>query len=154
MAVYASAGTCLSVSAAAPATHDTAGFAALTWTTVGELETVGDLGTSHAAVTFANLCTGKTDTLKGAEEPTQIEIMTALDRDDAGQALMTTARQSLTAIYSFRVTEGNGDVVYFRAYVMSDRVVYGGINDPKKGVYNLGVKTPASGQTFVQVNAA
>lgn len=154
MSVNASAGTCISVSAAAPATYDVAGFAALTWTQVGELESIGDVTISHAAVTFANLCTAKTTTLKGAEEAVTIPVTTALDRDDAGQALMSTARKSLTAIYSFKITEGNGDVMYFRAYVMSETVVYGGINDPKKGNYSLGVVTPASGDTIVVSNAA
>ena len=78
----------------------------------------------------------------------------ALDRDDAGQVLMTAARSSLTAIYSFRVAEANGDIVYFVAHVMSERITGGsGVNDTKMGGYSLGVKAQPAAETFVVVNA-
>lgn len=152
---YSGSGTCLSVSATAPATHDATGFAALTWTQVGELESIGEFTVSHATVSFTNLCTGKTDTNKGAQEAITVAIGVALDRDDAGQALMTTARKSLTAIYSFKIAEANGDIVYFRAFVMSERITGGsGVNDTKMGGYSLGVKAPTTGDAAVVVNAA
>lgn len=154
MTVHASSGTCVSVSASAPATHDSSGFAALTFTAVGELETIGDIAIAHAAVNFANLCTGKTTTLKGGEEAINVPIGVGLDRDDAGQALMTTARASLTAIYSFKISEANGDAMYFRAYVMGETITYGGVTDPKKASYALGIVKPGSGATIVVVNAA
>lgn len=155
MARFTGAGTCLSVSAGAPATHDQTGFTALTWTQVGELESIGEIKISHAAVTFTNLCTGKTSVTKGAEEAINTNIVVALDRDDAGQALMTTARKSLTAVYSFKVLESNGDISYFRAYVMGEVITGGsGVNDVKKGGYDLGISAPATGDTVVVVNAA
>lgn len=151
---YSGSGTCLSVSAAAPATHDAAGFAALTWTQVGELESIGEFTINHATVNFTNLCTGKTSVAKGAEEAVTVAIGVALDRDDAGQTLMTTARKSLTAVYSFKIMEANGDIVYFRAHVMSERITGGsGVNDTKMGGYSLGVKAPSTGDTAVVVNA-
>jgi hypothetical protein len=154
MTVYSGAGTCLSVSAAAPATHDATGFGALAWTQVGELESIGEFNITHAAVTFANLCSGKTSISKGAEEPVSVDVGVALDRDDAGQALMTTARKSLTAVVSLKVAEANGDIVYFRAHVMSERITGGaGVNDTKMGAYSLGVKAPATGDTAIVVNA-
>ena len=154
MARYAGAGTCLSVSAGVPSTHDSAGFLALSWTQVGELESIGEIKIMHASVTFANLCTGKTSVTKGAEEAINTNIVVALDRDDAGQALMTTARKSLTALYSFKILESNGDISYFRAYVMGEVIAGGaGVNDTKKGGYDLGISAPATGDTVVVVNA-
>jgi hypothetical protein len=151
---YSGSGTCLSVSAAAPATHDATGFAALTWTQVGELESIGEFTINHATVNFTNLCTGKTSVAKGAEEAVTVAVGVALDRDDAGQTLMTTARKSLTAVYSFKIQEANGDIVYFRAHVMSERITGGsGVNDTKMGGYSLGVKAPSTGDTAVVVNA-
>lgn len=155
MAPFSGSGTCLSVSAAAPATYNAAGFAALAWTTVGEIESIGEITVNHAAVNFTNLCTGKTSVNKGAEEPTTVEIGVAMDRDDAGQALMTTARKSMTAIYSFRIQEANGDIVYFQGIVMRERIAGGsGVNDTKMGGYTVGVKAPTtSPDTFIVVNA-
>lgn len=156
MATFSGSGTCLSVSAAAPATYNSVGFAALTWTAVGELESIGEITTNHATVSFTNLCTGKTSVNKGAEEPITVEIAVAMDRDDAGQALMTTARKSLTANYSFKLQEANGDAIYFQALVMRERIAGGsGVNDTKMGGYTLGVKAPTTAaDTVVVVNAA
>lgn len=155
MAVNSSLGTCLSVSITAPATHNAVGFAALTYTAVGELETVADVTQTRAAITFKNLCTGKTSTLKGSEEGVTIAVTAALDRDDAGQALMATAYASNTQILSVRIAEANGDILYFRAYVMANTVAYGGGPDEvKRRSYSLGVVAPStSDPTIVEVNA-
>lgn len=149
MTVLASVGTCIAVSATLPATHDAAGFQALTFTQVGELESVGDLTTTHAAVTFANLCTGKTTTLKGVEEALTIDVVVALDRNDAGQTIMSTARKSKDD-FAFQVTEANGDKTFFTGKVMRDGVQFGGVNDVTKAPYSIGVTTPATGQTLVE----
>lgn len=152
MATYSGTGTCVSVSAAAPATFDEAGFAALTYDQVGELETFPEFKITHAAVTFTNLCTGVTDTSKGAAEAINIDIGLAMDRSDAGQAIMSTARASLTAQVSIRVTESDGATLYFRALVMSEVLAGGaGSNDVRKGMYGLGVKTQPSGLQHILV---
>jgi hypothetical protein len=128
------------------------GFSALTFTQIGELESVGDLVTAHAAISFANMCTGKTTTTKGVEEAVTVDVVVALDRDDAGQTLMTAARKSPND-YAFQVTEANGDKVFFIGKVMKDGVQYGGIGDVKKRPYSIGVTAPKTGDTFVEVNA-
>jgi hypothetical protein len=148
MSTTASSGTKLSVSAGLPATHNEAGFAALTYTLVGELESVGDLVLAKAPVRFANLTTGKTSTNKGAEEPLDVSVVCALDRDDAGQTLMIAAYAS-TADYSFAVEEPDGTKIYFRGKVMKMGSQYGGINDVIKAPYDIGVTTPSSGNTLV-----
>lgn len=151
---YTGSGTCVSVSAASPATHDATGFAALTYTQLGELETLGEINIRNASVSFANLCTGKTTLIKGAEEGVEFPIGVAMDREDAGQAIMTTARKSLTASVSIRVVDNAGDTVYVRAYVMGERVAGGaGVNDIRMNEYTLGVIAPASGDTAVVVLA-
>lgn len=154
MTLAASVGTCVSVSASLPATFDAAGYAALTYTQVGELEAIGEINVTHATVTFQNMCTGKTSTLKGAEEPVTVQLDVALDRDDAGQTILATARKSLTSRVAIKVAEANGDVVYFHGFVMSDTINYGGINEVKKATYNIGVVAPATGDTILVVNAA
>jgi hypothetical protein len=78
----------------------------------------------------------------------------AIDRDDAGQTIMTNARKSLTQKVAIKVTEANGDIVYMHGFVMSDTINYGGINEVKKGQYTIGVVAPATGDTVLVVNAA
>lgn len=154
MAQYSGSGTCVSVSAASPATHDGAGFAALTYTTLGELESLGEINIRNASVNFANLCTGKTSLLKGAEEGVEFDIGVAMDREDAGQAIMKTARESLTAKVSIRIVDNAGDTVYVEAFVMGERVAGGaGVNDVRMNVYTIGVIAPATGLTAITVLA-
>ena len=154
MALNTSSRTCLSVSVGVPATHDAAGFAALTYTQVGEIETIADVAQSYAAVTFKNLCTGKTSTLKGGEEQATVSMTVGLDRDDAGQALMATAFKSATQILAIRISEANGDFMYLRAYVMSNTVVYGDADSVKRRQYSFGVVAPTTASdTIVEVNA-
>jgi hypothetical protein len=147
------AGTKVSISAGVPATYNQAGFAALTFTQLGEIESVGDLVTTNANVIFANMCTGKTSTLKGVEEAITVDLVVGLDRDDAGQTIMTAARKSISD-YAFQVTEANGDKVFFIGKVMKDGVQYGGVNEVKKRPYSIGVTAPKTGDTFVEVVAA
>lgn len=152
MTQYTGTGTCVSVSTSAPATHDEAGFSALAYTQLGELETVGEINIRHDAVNFTNLCTGKTSMVKGGEQGVEFDISVAMDRVDAGQALMTAARKSLTQKMSIKIVDSAGDTVYLRAYVMGERIAGGaGPNDVRLNVYNLGVTAPATGDTAVVV---
>jgi len=154
MTQYSGSGTCVSVSAASPATHDATGFAALTYTQLGELETLGEINITHATVTFANLCSGKTSVVKGSEEAVTFDISVAMDRLDAGQAIMATARKSLTAKVSLKIVDNAGDTVYVEAYVMSERIAGGaGVNDVRMGNYTIGVITPETVETAVVVLA-
>jgi hypothetical protein len=152
MAQFTGTGTCLSVSVAAPATHTAAGFLPLVYTTVGELETMGEINIRHDAVTFPNLCSGKTTTLKGAEQGVEVDVGVAMDRKDAGQLLMTAARKNMTARLSFRITDSAGDIAYFTAFVMGERIAGGaGVNDVRMNNYSLGIIAPVSGDTVVVV---
>jgi hypothetical protein len=156
MPVSTAAGTCLSVSTAAPATWNTAGFGALTWTTVGELESIPEFIIEHAQANFTNLCTGKTSVLKGSENPISGDVSVGMDRDDAGQVMMTAARKSKTQVLSAKILEPNGDIVYFRAQVTKELITGGaGPNDIRKGMFGLAVQAPTglNDDTFVVVNA-
>jgi hypothetical protein len=156
MPVFTAAGTCLSVSTAAPAAWTAAGFAALTWTTVGELESIPEFIIEHATANFTNLCTGKTSVLKASENPSSGDVMVGMDRDDAGQVVMTAARKSKTQVLSLRIAEPNGDIVYFRAQVTKEKIVGGnGANDVRMGMFGLAVQAPAGAtdDTFVVFNA-
>lgn len=154
MARFTGTGTCISVSIGVPATHDSAGFAALTYTILGELESLGEIEVNHEAVNFTNLCTGKTSIAKGPEGQIEFPIMVAMDRDDAGQALMTTARKNLTQIIAMKVLDSAGDIQYLRAVVLGERVSGGAASNAiRMNNYKLGVVAPATGDTVVVINA-
>lgn len=155
MTVKSSVGTCLSISAALPATHDDAGFAALTWTEVGELETLGDVILNRQTGTFTRLYSGDSSVIKGGEEATTITPVLGLDRGDAGQAIAAAAYKSPND-YAFRITESDGDKVYFVGKVTSWGFRYGQGTDAVRTPIGIGLtaapsdKDPATGERLYQ----
>ena len=55
MGSQTAAGSTLAIGTALPATHDAAGFAALTLTEIGQVEKIGSFGASFAKVEFQPL---------------------------------------------------------------------------------------------------
>lgn len=139
MAIHSSSGTCLSISAALPATFDAAGFGALTMTTVGELESVGEMVTRRNSGEFSNLCTGNTSVIKGNRQAMTISVVCALDEDDAGQVLMVASEASHDN-YAFCVEESNGVKNFFIGTVMAIGKQFGGDTDAVKAPYDIGVQ--------------
>ena len=120
-------GAVISVSAGAPATYDAAGFAALTYTVIGETISLGDRGQTFEDVSYNTLGDRAAKHLKGTTDQPETELEMAVDRDDAGQILMKAAKNS-DAEYSFSVAYSNGEVDYFQALVYSFVVVGGDAN--------------------------
>ena len=153
MSFETAGGTCYAVSAARPVTLDKAGFAALTFTAIGEPETAPDLTESYQAATFTNICTGKTSTKKGSQEAITLELTCARDDDDAGQVIMNAGLHD-KADHAFRITEQDADgadvITYFLGNIMSGTRRYGSNpNEVKRRQYRIGVTAPATGDTFV-----
>jgi len=140
MATHSSSGTCLSVSAALPATYNAAGFNALTFTQVGELESVGEMVIRRNTGEFSNLCTGNTSIIKGNRQAITVSVVCALDEDDAGQVLMM-ASEASNNLYSFRVTRSNGAKDYFVGTVVSAGMQFGGDTDVVKAPYDIGIQS-------------
>ena len=120
-------GTTFSISAGVPATYDAAGFGALSYTTVGELTSMGDRGQTFEDVSYAVLKDRATKHLKGTSDQPESEIEMAINRGDAGQILMKAAAKS-DAQYSYKVLYSNGEIDYFQALSYSFVVVGGDAN--------------------------
>ena len=128
MSSQTSAGTLLKVSAVAPATYNAAGYAALAYTAVGEVTNLGEFGKKFNLVRHNPLATRGTVKKKGSYDDGQISVEMALDRSDAGQTLMRTARDS-DANYFFEVTFQDGTKSWFPAVVMGFVVGVGSVDD-------------------------
>ena len=116
MTVRASVGTLLAISAGAPATNDATGFAALTYTTIGEITNAGELAQQWGMAEHVPLSNGLTEKYKTTRNAGTQTFELGLDTDDAGQILAKAAMLS-TANYSFKQTMPNGDVYYSRGLV-------------------------------------
>lgn len=118
MATTEGIGGFLSVSAAAPATYEATGYAALTWTDVEQGGEIPEYGPEHATVTFTPLKTGIVNKYHGELNYGSFTVPGALDADDAGQDILSAARVSKDEI-SFRETRSDGTIQYFSGKVMS-----------------------------------
>ena len=126
------AGSVISISAASPATYDSLGFAALTFTEIGEVVSVGDRGRTYADVSYTSL--GERGTLhrKGSYDEPETPFEIGVDRADAGQILIKAASTS-DIEQSFKVEYNNGEIDYFTGLVFSF-VTVGGDTDTMRMV--------------------
>ena len=110
------AGSAIAISAASPATNDATGYAALTYTEIGQVEKIGSIGAVYAKVEFTPL-KGAKQKHKGSKDNGSLAPSLAHDTTDAGQTLLRTAADALTALYSFMVTYADGSKRYFQGRV-------------------------------------
>lgn len=115
MTSITAAGTALAISAGLPATEDQAGYAALTFTEITQVEQLGPIGASYAKVEFQPL-KGPKQKHKGSVDYGSLQPNMAHDDGDAGQTLFRTAAGS-NNLYSFKVTYPDGAVRYFQGRV-------------------------------------
>lgn len=130
MAWQTAAGASLAISSTsgAPATFDEAGYAALTYTTVGEITNIGEFSKEFALVTHQPLATRGVKKGKGSFNNGTLNPAMALDPDDAGQVLFSTALESDES-WAFRITLQDGTEYYMMGKVMSFRPNIGGVDD-------------------------
>ena len=133
---FTSAGTKLHISASTPATYNSTGFAALTWTEIGEVSEMGEFGRQYNLVTFNTLGDRRTVKRKGSYNDGTIACQMARVPDDAGQTILVTAVNS-DASYSIKVTLQDGTVFYTTAQVMSYTTNIGNVDQITSATVNL-----------------
>jgi len=124
---FTSAGSTLAVSAVAPATYDSAGFAALTFTDIGEITDMGEFGREYASVTHNPLGDRRTVKRKGSYNDGALALQMARVPGDAGHILLLAALE-LDDSYSFEVTLQDGTIMYFSAQTMSYKTGVGSVD--------------------------
>jgi hypothetical protein len=103
------AGTKIGISAAAPATEDATGYAALTFTNIGGVEQIGAIGATTNKVEFQPL-DGPKEKHKGSTDYGSLAPSIAHDEEDAGQTLLrTAANPANNALYSYEITYPSGE---------------------------------------------
>jgi len=144
-----SAGTTIGISAAVPASHDPAGFAALTFTTISGIESIPAFGATVAVNSFQPL-NGPQDKHKGPVNYGSLQLPYAHDKADAGQTLLrTSAEPTNNALYAFVVTFPNGDKRYFRGRTFGAPETVGSATNVLMGNATVEITTP-----IVKVDAA
>ncbi len=125
------AGTVVGMSETLPATHDAVGFAALTFTDIGLVESIPDTGKEFVLVTFDELGTRKTSKAKGGYDNGGGDFVYALKKVDGGQVLLEAAAESDDS-YAMSFTYQDGLVKYVTGIILSSRESGGGSSDVLK----------------------
>ena len=116
---FTSAGTTIGISQGSePATEDSAGYGALTFTNIAEVTDAGEFGRQYNLVTHNPLGNRKTIKRKGSFNDGAMTLQLARVTSDAGQAACITALDVDTNS-SFVVELQDGTLIYFMAQVLS-----------------------------------
>ncbi len=130
MASSTSAGTSLRFSAAAPATFDLAGYAALyaSMDLVGKITDMGEYDRVYTLITTLPLAQRRASKYKGSYDEGSLSLTLDIDPVDVGQIALRTARDSDADGY-FAITHQDGSVDYFAGLVMGASKVIGGTDN-------------------------
>lgn len=155
MTVKTTATTTLKISAGVPATFDAAGYAALTYTTVGEITNFGEFGREFQLTTHNPVATRGTQKLKGSFNEGAIQLQLGLDTDDAGQVLLKAAALS-DSLYAFIITTSVGplDKYYFQGLTMGFKIGLNDVNSVTSATANIEITTSSTGVGIVEVLGA
>lgn len=128
--VKLSVGTVVSVAAAVPATYDATGFAALTFTAIGEVTNLGEFGGSAQITQHIPLATGIVAKRKGSIDYGTMAMQIGKDIVDAGQVLLKAGFDGAAAydVHSFKITDVDGNIAYFTGLVGSFTKVFNDAN--------------------------
>lgn len=128
----------LYVSASLPATYDAPGYAALSWTAIGELTDIGSVkGRSYNTSTHAPIASAQQTEKKASYKLGKADMTVGWDDSDAGQVLIETAANHASAIYSFKLVKQSGAIRYFTAQVMEFVENLGTVDNVVQGKFSL-----------------
>lgn len=133
---FTSAGTDISICANAPATYNATGFAALTWTSIGEVTELGEFGRVYNIVKLNLLKDRRTVKRKGSYDDGTVAAQMARVPDDAGQAILVAAVNSDSS-YSIKVTLQDGTKFYFSAQISSYTTNVGNVDQITSATVNF-----------------
>lgn len=150
MGVETTAGTTIRVSAAAPATFNQAGYAALAWTKVGEVTDLGTFGRKYNLVTHQPIDTRGTKKLKGSFNDGAVNLTYGIDDDDSGQVIVEAAVDDDDPI-SVEITSQSGTIYYFQALIMSAERAFGGVDNVLSSTPAFEITTADDGTGVVKV---
>jgi hypothetical protein len=149
MGVGTVAGTKIGISAVLPATYNVAGYVALTFTNIGNIEDGGEHGREYAEVTFNPIDTRGTQKFKGSFNEGSKTLSIGYDSDDAGMVLLKTALNNDND-YAFEVEYPDGDIDYFPAKVMTLTKSTGGVDTIRMASVTLAITTSSTGVGIVE----
>jgi hypothetical protein len=130
MSVNTSLGITIAVTISEPATEDEAGYEGLTYTNIGEVVNIGEIGPSAAVVNHDAIDKGYTQKFKGQINYGSMPLQLGRDIEDAGQVILKAGADGAAkyTVHTWKVTHPAGLVQYFRGMIFSYTTNIGGSN--------------------------
>lgn len=124
-------GTRVYVSAGEPATYDTTGFNALSYTEVGKIESIGEYGGSAEVSSFTPLNDGIVDKLKGSIDYGSAALSIGRLTGDVGQGILKDGfdGNNRDTVHSFKIINSDGATAFFTGLISSFVTVQDGANN-------------------------
>jgi hypothetical protein len=116
-------------SASTPATFDAVGYAALSWTEVNHITSIGESGPAREVVRLQILKDGRTQKFPGMIDDGSLPVEVAYDSADAGQNMLRANVKSLTNKMSFKTVFPDSSVDYDYGKVFTAPKNPGGANN-------------------------
>lgn len=122
---FGSAGAVIAISAGVPATIDSAGFGALTYTVIKDITDLGMVGPEASIINHSPLSESVTYKIKGPTNNGAMDLKGAKPTStDPGHTLLLAAVASPNA-YAIKITLVNGAIIYFQTKVTSYKTSVG-----------------------------
>lgn len=115
-------GSTLSVSAATPATEDQTGYEALTFTEVGKVVSIGEIGDEAEDIAFNLLKPGRTTHVNGVKDVGDVPVTIEYDVADAGQVILTAGNNTNTT-HSFKIVDTDGEDWYVQGLIANKKMM-------------------------------
>lgn len=121
---YTASGATISISASLPATEDRAGFEALTYTEIGKVRSLGDLGDSWGTATYTLIAEARQKNLKTFKQAAAMNLTVLSGATGSGLTILEAAYESYND-YSFKIEMASGDTFYFFGIVTGNTIPLG-----------------------------
>ncbi|HYH39922.1 MAG TPA: hypothetical protein VD860_17000 [Azospirillum sp.] len=123
-------------------------FSALSYTLVGEVEDLGDIGDTAGSTTFTSVGDRRVRKLKTTYDAGTFTLTVGFDGSDAGQDALVAAFSS-DSDYAFKVTLNDGSegspssptILYFRAKVMSKPINIGNVENVVRRRFDIAINS-------------
>lgn len=117
----------------------------ITYTEIGELESIGDYGDQLSDVSYTALANSRVTHLKGLADGGTVDLTIAFDAGDAGQTALVTAskdRSGYYYLYPIKIEYEDGLTDYIVVAVQGIRKQPGSGNDVVRRVVTVAVNSP------------
>ena len=144
------AGTTINISSAAPATFTAAGYAALTFTKIGEITDGGQHGRVYTETNHQPIDTRGVQKFKGSFNEGTKALKMAISDADAGQVILKTGLNSDAPFY-FKVLYQDGAIDFFAAKVLSFDKAVSTVDMIRAATCSLALTTSSTGVGIIEV---